>query len=81
LIQLDVPERADAHYQLATLLNKRGDLAEARRHTLMALEETPRYRAALRLLLELSRARSDNIQEPSSVEAVLPPKKTKESIP
>ncbi len=70
LLQLDVPERADAHFQLASLLNKRGDREEARRHTLMALEETPRYRAALSLLLELNRARPDNIQDP--VESILP---------
>lgn len=56
LIQLDVPERADAHYQLARLLHKRGDLGEARRHALLALEETPRYREALRLLAEINRA-------------------------
>ena len=81
LIQLDVPERADAHHQLALLLRKRGDLAEARRHVLMALEETPRYRAALRLLLELNRAQGDNIQDPAPVEKVLPPQKAKESTP
>ena len=74
LIQLDVPERADAHYQLANLLHKRGDTAEARRHTLIALEETPRYRAALRLLVELNRAGSDKIHDPVSPEAVLPQK-------
>jgi tetratricopeptide (TPR) repeat protein len=56
LIQMDVPDRADGHYQLAALLHKRGDDGEARRHALLALEETPRYRAALRLLLDLKRA-------------------------
>ncbi len=55
LIQLDVPERADAHYQLARLLHQRGDTGEARRHVLLALEETPRYRSALQLLLEIGR--------------------------
>lgn len=77
LIQLDVPERADAHYQLATLLRKRGDTAEARRHTLIALEETPRYRAALHLLLELDRSRRDNIQDP----VVVPQKSAQQSPP
>ncbi|MBC7796770.1 MAG: hypothetical protein H7Z37_07855, partial [Pyrinomonadaceae bacterium] len=72
LLQLDVPERADGHYQLASLLRKRGDDGEARRHALLALEETPRYRAALRLLLELSRARSDKVQEPAPAETLLP---------
>jgi len=55
LIQLDVPDRADVHYQLARLLQHRGDVVEARRHAVLALEETPRYRAALSLLLDLSR--------------------------
>ncbi|MDP3068809.1 MAG: peptidase MA family metallohydrolase [Opitutaceae bacterium] len=58
LLQLDVPERADGHFQLASLLHKRGDDGEARHHVLLALEDTPRYRAALRLLLDLERART-----------------------
>jgi tetratricopeptide (TPR) repeat protein len=56
LLQLDVPERADVHFHLARLLHKRGENGEARRHALLALEETPRYRAALQLLRDLSRA-------------------------
>lgn len=71
LLQLDVPERADGHYQLAQLLHKRGDDDEARRHVLLALEETPRYRAALQLLLDLSRARSQATQVPAAA-TVLP---------
>jgi tetratricopeptide (TPR) repeat protein len=55
LLELDVPERSDAHFHLARLLRKRGDTGEARRHVLQALEETPRYREALTLLLELNR--------------------------
>lgn len=61
LLQLDVPDAPDAHYQLARLLQRRGELAEARQHTLLALEETPRYREALRLLLELKRAGADAV--------------------
>jgi tetratricopeptide (TPR) repeat protein len=73
LIQLDVPERADAHYQLARLLHKRGDVSEARRHVLLALEETPRYRAALHLLLELDHDRAANLQDPPpAAETILP---------
>jgi len=56
LLQLDPPDPAEAHFQLARLLHARGDDAEARRHTLLALEETPRYREALRLLVELQRS-------------------------
>lgn len=72
LLQLDVPERADGHYQLAQLLRKRGDNAEARRHVLLALEETPRYREALRLLLDLSRSRADTEKTGVAPETVLP---------
>jgi hypothetical protein len=81
LIQLDVPERADGHYQLAALLHKRGDAAEARRHVLMALEETPRYRAALRLLLEMNRGRPNNASAPAVPEALLPNAPTTKQVP
>lgn len=82
LLQLDVPERADAHFQLARLLHKRGEDADARRHALLALEETPRYRAALQLLREISRARPGPGASPAEVPGapaardLLPPRKT-----
>lgn len=72
LLQLDVPERADAHFELGRLLYRRGDLDEARREALLALEETPRYRAALRLLLDLERARAEGVKEPGPTDALLP---------
>ena len=53
LLRLDPPNPAEVHFHLAQLLHQTGD-ASARRHVLQALEEAPRYRAALRLLLELS---------------------------
>ena len=82
LIQLDVPERADGHYQLAKLLHKRGDDVEARRHALLALEETPRYRAALRLLADLSRERARKASAPpANPETVLPPQPTQTTAP
>jgi tetratricopeptide (TPR) repeat protein len=52
LLQLDPPHPADIHYQLARLLHQGGS-PEARREVLMALEETPRHRAALKLLQEM----------------------------
>ena len=55
LLQLDPPDPAAAHFQIAQLSNKRGYSAEARRYTLLALEEAPRYREALKLLQELNR--------------------------
>ena len=53
LLQLDPPDLAEAHFRLAELLHKTGD-PSARRHVLQALEEAPRYPAALRLLLEIN---------------------------
>ncbi|MBI5383472.1 MAG: tetratricopeptide repeat protein [Verrucomicrobia bacterium] len=53
LLQLDQPNPAEAHFNLARLLHRMGD-PTARRHVLQALEEAPRYRAALRLLLEMN---------------------------
>ena len=55
LVQLDPPDPSDAHYQLARLLHARGENADAKRQVLMALEETPRFRAALQLLTEIER--------------------------
>ena len=53
LLRLDPPNPAEVHFTLARLLHKVGDTS-ARRHALQALEEVPRNRAALRLLLEIS---------------------------
>lgn len=44
---------AEVHFQLAFTLRQKGDLAAAKRHVLLALEETPRFRAAQKLLLEI----------------------------
>lgn len=52
LIELDPPNPAEVHFQLARQLHRIGD-PSARRHLLSALEEAPRHRAALRFLLEL----------------------------
>jgi len=52
LLELDPPNPAEVHYHLARLLHGQGEAA-ARRHVLRALEDAPRYRAALQLLLEM----------------------------
>jgi tetratricopeptide (TPR) repeat protein len=44
---------ADAHYRLATALRRTGENDQAKRHVLFALEQTPRFREAQRLLLEI----------------------------
>ncbi len=53
MVVLEPPDPANVHYQLADLLHREGD-PEARRQVLMALEEAPRYRDALRLLVDLN---------------------------
>jgi tetratricopeptide (TPR) repeat protein len=53
-ILLGPPDPALAHYRLAHLLHQQDD-PNARLHVLRALEEAPRFRAAHRLLLELTR--------------------------
>lgn len=56
LIQLDPPDIAQIHYRLATLLQPE-DHEAAHRHTLMALEDAPRFQAAYSLLDTLNRTR------------------------
>jgi tetratricopeptide (TPR) repeat protein len=53
LLELDPPDLAETHFRLAQLLQRTGD-PSARRHVLQALEEAPRYPAALQLLLEIN---------------------------
>ncbi len=53
LLRLDPPNPAELHYRLARLLHSSGD-AGAKREVLLALEETPRFRAALDLLLAIN---------------------------
>jgi len=50
LLSLDPLDPAEAHYRLALLLKPK-DNPSAKRHLLMALEEAPRFREALKLLL------------------------------
>lgn len=53
LLLMDPFDLAEAHYQLASALRSKGELSGAKREVLLALEETPRYQAAQKLLLEL----------------------------
>jgi tetratricopeptide (TPR) repeat protein len=53
LLLLNPIDAAELHLRLATALQQSGDLTAARRHALLALEETPRFRAAHRRLLEI----------------------------
>jgi len=65
LLLLDPFDPAEAQFQLARALKRSGDLANAKKHALLALEETPRYRAAQKLLLEIV---DDASQEPAQPE-------------
>lgn len=53
LLELDPPNPAEVHFQLARMLRQEGDPG-AKRHLLMALEDAPRNRNALRMLRELA---------------------------
>lgn len=52
LLQLSPADPAESHYRLARLLHAVGD-AGAKHEVLLALEDAPRFRAALQLLLEI----------------------------
>ena len=53
LIALNPPDPAETHFRLARLLHEERN-PSAKRHVLLALEEAPRFRAAQRLLLEIT---------------------------
>ncbi|HEV3416409.1 MAG TPA: hypothetical protein VG056_06335, partial [Pirellulales bacterium] len=53
LLVIDASDPAEAHYRLSKLFHQQHELRAARRHVLQALEETPRFRAAQQLLLEI----------------------------
>ncbi len=79
LLKLDAPDAAGAHFQLAQLLRTKGDLGEARGQTVLALEEAPRYREALKSLLDLSRAGAPEAVFPPAEPAPAGPAKSKGS--
>ncbi len=53
VLRLDPADPSDVHFRIAQLSKETGDVAAAKRHVLLALEEAPRFREALRLLSEL----------------------------
>lgn len=63
LLQLDPSNPAEVHFQLATLLHREGN-AEAKSHLLMALEDAPRNRPALELLLNYDQTRGTAVAVP-----------------
>jgi len=85
LLALEPADRSGAHYLVARLLHERHD-PEAKRHALLALEETPRYRDAQKLLLEIiayeakqaeTKSKPAASKEPVSKETASKPAETK----
>ena len=62
LLLLDPIDPAQLHLDLATVLQQSGDLPAAKRHALLALEETPRFRPAHQRLLEIVEQIGENDQ-------------------
>lgn len=73
LLELDPPDPAQTHYKLAKLLYAQGD-AGAHRHVLQALEEAPRYRDALQLLVEINNNNRASEPAPAATPTPQPPK-------
>jgi tetratricopeptide (TPR) repeat protein len=66
LLEMDPEDPARVHFRLAVALHQSNQLQEARRHVLMALEESPRYRDALRLLESIGRSDEADVGQPQS---------------
>jgi len=65
LLLLDTLDVVEQRYRLARLLADDGQLPAARSEVVRALEEAPRYRAALALLLDVSR-KMDAVHPPAT---------------
>ena len=73
LLRLAPINNAELQLQLASALQRTGDLAAARQHTLLAIDEAPRYRAAHRKLLEIIAASSQPVPGLASDPLIAPP--------
>jgi tetratricopeptide (TPR) repeat protein len=69
ILLLDPIDPAEAHLQLATELDQQEDYVAAKRHALLALEETPRFRQAYTRLFAINR----NLSRQKSSEDAGPP--------
>jgi tetratricopeptide (TPR) repeat protein len=63
LLLLEPFDPAEIHLKLATAFEKKGELAAAKRHALLALDETPRYRAAYGRLLAIVEQMEQNAEK------------------
>ena len=74
MLLLDAPDPAEVHYRLAKLLDEKGVVPGAKRQVLQALEEAPRFPAALKLLLEIEKEPANgSLREHAALGAVPPP--------
>jgi tetratricopeptide (TPR) repeat protein len=71
LLALQPDDPAELHFQLALTHEELGNLPQARRQVLMALENAPRYRAALQKLEQL--VANPSVAQPATTEPELPP--------
>jgi tetratricopeptide (TPR) repeat protein len=69
---LDDTDPAGVHYRLARLLRDAGKPQEARREVLRSLEEAPRFREALDLLLDLVEAKPPKVSSPPTTPTARP---------
>jgi len=60
LLKLEPADSADLHYRMAVQYHQQHDQEKARRHVLQSLEQAPRYRSALQLLLDLQKNSSSS---------------------
>lgn len=65
LLLLSPYDPAEIHLKLATLLEGKQELGAAKRHALLALEETPRFRAAYVRLLAIVKKLDENGAKPA----------------
>jgi tetratricopeptide (TPR) repeat protein len=71
LLESDPADPALGYFRLALAQEQLGDLSQAKRYVLMALEEAPRYREAQRMLLRLvDTSAAEAASSPATPEAV-----------
>lgn len=72
-LELDPLDYAWMHYKAAVNLKHTGRVSDAKRQVLMALEESPRFSDALRLLLQLRNDGNDTVKPSEDSERPVPP--------
>ena len=63
LLLMGTVDPAETHFRLARLLLKTNDVGGAQRQVLQSLEDAPRFRAALQLLLEIERRAAEEVKK------------------